>query len=274
MSNNVDDDGGNDNNQMQLGDSVAQQQPDHANQRQFRVFGLRVDKQLVNNCWQENENSIDFVHDKIVDDVYVLFLKDKRDVQYELLLYCWTTECYSGYTTALYGAMQLHRVGEWSAMTHRVKREYMDDGIWLDDDDYDEEEESKDSSDECMIDNVFFSFSHYGYDHYYPNGHAFVKVEEAFEPIATANPRVKDKRMVWIFHGASGTGKSHLAHRLNRADGFTAVYETDSAPTLPVDRLTETFIVVGNKYPAITVEAVRAHLYAPEDTEVVEVAFT
>jgi len=53
-----------------------------------------------------------------------------------------------------------------------------------------------------------------------------------------------DKVPLWIFRGASGIGKSFLAHNLNNL----TVFETDSSPTLP-DIIVDDIVVLGNKYP-------------------------
>lgn len=56
-----------------------------------------------------------------------------------------------------------------------------------------------------------------------------------------------DKVPMWIFRGASGLGKSFLAHNLNNLK----IYETDSSPTLP-DIIADDIVVLGNKYPYTT----------------------
>ena len=53
-----------------------------------------------------------------------------------------------------------------------------------------------------------------------------------------------DKVPLWIFRGASGLGKSFLAHNLHNF----RIFETDSTPILP-DIITDDIVVLGNKYP-------------------------
>lgn len=87
--------------------------------------------------------------------------------------------------------------------------------------------------------NEVFYFSSDGGDFYYPCGYYNVNMDLFVKTI-----RAKEKRPVWIFIGESNIGKSYLSSLMSQK---LTVYETDSNQTLP-DVLTESIIVVGNKY--------------------------
>lgn len=98
-----------------------------------------------------------------------------------------------------------------------------------------------------------------GGDEYYPSGYIDVN-EELFKPTI----RAKDKRLVWIFKGKSGVGKSHLASKL---DGLK-VHETDSSDKLP-DSIVADVVVLGNKYK-YTIEEIKDKLIGDVEVHVVE----
>lgn len=109
-----------------------------------------------------------------------------------------------------------------------------------------------------------FEASSTGSDNYYPMGYVDVNVD-LYE---NAKIRQKDKRVVWIFKGESGTGKTYLSNIIEA--GSKSVYETDSNNTLP-DEIINSIIVIGNKYE-FDIEDVKERIVG--DAEVVVVDFS
>lgn len=83
-----------------------------------------------------------------------------------------------------------------------------------------------------------FDFSLYGDDEYYPSGYYSINLEKFKQ-----TPRYSSKRVVYVFCGASGLGKTYLAGKLKDME----VYETDSNKDLP-DVIYADVVVLGNKY--------------------------
>lgn len=187
-------------------------------------------------------------------------------------MYDW---CGSGYTTASWGAIDYDEVKSFGPATHLPK----DRKILIESLKYDA---SKSSINECIIytgeiepdkdewephdykTNVF-TVSVDGFDSYYPSGYASVD-----EDLFVECPRAMKQRPVWIFNGASGTGKSTIGHILSE-NGKT-VYETDSANNGHLHKeIWADVIVVGNKWTNVTVDEVKKHL--PEGVTAIDVTF-
>lgn len=195
----------------------------------------------------------------------------------------WTSYgwCGSGYTTASWGNLTCHNVyrNNYGPATHLPKDHKIlligakydaskgdinealtfDNSVdvELDEDEYPYEYDYKTN---------IFTVSFDGDDSYYPSGYSYVK-EELF----TELPRAMKKRPVWIFNGASGTGKSTFGCILGETN--YEVYETDSAKdgNLP-EEIWADMIVVGNKWKNITVDEVKKHL--PDDVNAIDVTFS
>ena len=189
--------------------------------------------------------------------------------------------CGSGYTTATQGIMQLKRVSDFGPATHMVKdRKVKIAGATYDasknslwealifetDESSVDEDYYRYRDDDAIVNNVF-TFSSTGDDDYYPMGGVSVELELFVEL-----KRAFKERPVWIFSGASGSGKSTIGYILE-TNGDKLVYETDSANN---GRLPKTIwadvVVVGNKWKDITPEVVKEHL--PEGCKPVDVAFS
>lgn len=84
-----------------------------------------------------------------------------------------------------------------------------------------------------------FSYSSDGGNSYYPEGYYTVDFS-----LFNKTDKYLDKRVVYIFTGPSGIGKSYLASKL---DCSVSVFETDSCPVLP-DVVYADIIVIGKKY--------------------------
>lgn len=95
-----------------------------------------------------------------------------------------------------------------------------------------------------------FEFSSYGYDEYYPAGYYFLNFD-----VFQKTPRYSDKRVVFVFCGESGVGKSYLTGMMRNVK----VYETDSKETLP-DVIYEDVVVIGNKYD-YSIDDIKSRLF-------------
>ena len=185
--------------------------------------------------------------------------------------------CGSGYTTASYGDMCIKKnVKDFGPLTHVPKdhKPIKIDGayyLWKKEDNKvttdfifnKTVEEDEYAWTELEINNNLFYYDPDGGDSYYPMGSAGVK-DELFEELS----RAFSNKPVWIFHGASATGKSTIAHLLEDK----VVYETDSAENgiLP-DNIWADVIVIGNKWPNITLDAVCSRI--SDTDEIVTVGF-
>lgn len=187
--------------------------------------------------------------------------------------------CGSGYCGASMGSMGTEHVYSFGPLTHVPKshrpikiegasyiessdghgdgtfvfwntNEHNGDDWWLDD---------------YEVSNNVFYCDYDGGDSYYPRGSAGVN-EELFEEL----PRAFERRPVYIFRGESAVGKSTLAHLLEKDK---QVYETDSAKdgTLP-DELWYDVIVMGNKWPNITLDDIRKRIV--DEAEIIIVDFS
>ena len=190
---------------------------------------------------------------------------EKIEIELEEI-YTW---CGSGYTTASYGEVISYTVNDFGPLTHIPKDHKpieligaMWDGEHVI---YDEEFDTNGCElYDCEIKTNIFECSYDGGDSYYPMGGTYVNYD-----LFMKLPRTFNTRPIWVLYGASGSGKSTIAHNL-RSDQI--VYETDSANNgkLP-DEIWADIIVVGNKWKEITYEKVLEHL--PSDCEVISVQF-
>lgn len=199
-----------------------------------------------------------------VPSVYNLKFEIELETEYD-----W---CGSGYCGATYGSMVRRRVEDFGPLTHvpkdhkpiKIEAAYYDsqndDLVFNNNFEDDEDEDYFGNYD--IYNNVFY-LDWNGGDSYYPMGAAGVR-EDLFEEL----PRAFSNRPVWIFHGESATGKSTLAYLL----AGKTVYETDSAENgvLP-DELWYDVIVMGNKWPNITIDDIRNRI--EEDAEIFVVTF-
>lgn len=214
---------------------------------------------------------------------YILFCTTAEGrIKFTITLWTSYGWCGSGYTTASWGTLSCsdvfsdfrdnfgpathlpkdHKIllkgVKYDASKSRINEALIfDNSVEPDEDEYPYEYDYKT--------NVFI-VSYDGDDSYYPVGYAHVK-EELF----TKLPRAMKKRPVWIFSGASGTGKSTFGYILNKES--YKVYETDSAKNgnLP-EEIWADVIVVGNKWKDITVNEIKKHL--PGDVNVIDVTFS
>ena len=180
---------------------------------------------------------------------YHLFGVLENGNKIQITLYEEYGTCYSGWTTASWGVMKVKYANEgFGIITHVPKEDIVIPDIK--------------PNFNCNVDDIeneVFTYLRDGGDWYYPDG--FIRVnEELFNPTI----RAKDKRLVWIFKGASGVGKSYLASKLEEVK----VYETDSDSTLP-DNIIADVVVLGNKYKH-TVEKIKEKLFGDVEIHIVE----
>lgn len=206
-------------------------------------------------------------------DILCCYIDDYSHSKFEIELetvYGW---CGSGYCTSTWGYMREYWVDDFGPLTHTPKdhKPIKIDGAYyervygensVNADWFFSNTRSEDLWYDYEIDNNVFYYDADGDDNYYPRGGAGVN-EELFEEL----PRAFKNRPVWIFSGESATGKSTLAHLL--AD--KRVYETDSAEdgVLP-DELWYDVVVIGNKWPDITVDDICARIEKPAEIIIVD----
>lgn len=210
----------------------------------MKIIGLRIEKYIDTKVTGHN---LDFEYKDAEFQRHIIcaVLSDNKKV--EITLSESEGVCGSGWTTASYGHMEVKYVNKFNGFTHIPKRP-------LELDDTEIVIKSNDG-----ISNEVFSVSPYGYDEYYPSGYYHVNMELFDETI-----RHKKSRPVWIFIGKSNSGKSYLSSKISDLK----VYETDSCNTLP-DTITESIVVLGNKYP-FTIDDVKSRLFGNVEVQIVE----
>lgn len=142
--------------------------------------------------------------------------------------------CSSGWCTANIASIDVkHRLPNFPPMAYIPSKKPLTIDI-------DEIDDDDDDDDDVNIDCEAFVFSATGGDKYYPSGFYDINYD-VFEK----TPRYVGNRIVYVFTGPSGIGKSFLASHLDRDE--LNVLETDKNPVLP-DIIYDDVVVVGNKY--------------------------
>jgi hypothetical protein len=200
----------------------------------MKIVGMKIEKYVGTVV---DGHNCDFEYRDAELEKHILFgvLSDAKKVK--ITLSETFGECYSGWTTASWGNVDVEYVTHFGGYTFRPKKEILIDDLLpgqIPDD----------------ISNDVFSYSKDGGDEYYPGGSYHVNMDLFIETV-----RHKEKRPVWIFKGSSNAGKSFLASNLSGL----SVYETDASDVLP-DVITEDVIVLGNKY-LFNVEEIREKLF-------------
>lgn len=160
-----------------------------------------------------------------------------------LTLYELHGECPSGWTTATWGEHKLERYPHKGPYTHMPKAPM---SVVL--------QVNESGELEVDIKNEVFTVSNDGGDHWYPCGRVSVDLS-LFEKTV----RAREHRVVYIFQGPSGIGKSYLAQHLAELD----IYETDSNDTLP-DTIGADVIVVGHRRE-FSLSDIKARIFAPAE---------
>ena len=147
--------------------------------------------------------------------------------------------CGSGYCMSWYGYMAVNNVYnllDIGPLTHEPKRKTLFDALYDDDGGIINLTGLDDDPEGWENFGGVFRYSYDGGDQYYPRGGVSVD-ETLFNPLQ----RYSGRRMVWIFVGESGTGKSTIAMQYPYG-----VFETDAYDKLP-DQIYNNVVVVGNR---------------------------
>lgn len=112
------------------------------------------------------------------------------------------------------------------------------------------------------IQNEVFTFSADGGDKNYQSGYYNINWEKFKE-----TPRLKSKRVVYIFTGENGVGKTYLANSLDDLD----VMETDVLDKLP-DAIYAEVVVLGNRR-GFTLDEVKERIFKPAHIVVCRMTF-
>lgn len=206
----------------------------------YQVLALRIENILV---------------EKYDIKKYILLLKQDTNY-YELSMnYC---------PILKHGIYQFDQVNKFCGMSYNVKDR--SNNIV----DLEEIIDHQNNNSYIFCQNEFFSFSNYQSQDNCDNQNIKINIEKFKTHIF--NPRIKNKRMVWIFYGSSGLGKTYLSAKINNSDSSMSSYETDQSEILP-EKIFEPVIVVGNKYK-FSIEEIKEHIYDLENCEVVSVNFS
>jgi hypothetical protein len=208
----------------------------------IRIVGLRIEhyigKAVVQNRYNFEYHDAEFKR-------HVLCCRYHGD-GIEITLRRSEGECYSGYTTASFGHIKVKQVSRFGSYGYVPKEEMFLEYPFKNIMEYES----------IHYKNNVFEYSNDGGDKWYPQGSYSVNMDLFKKTI-----RAKDKRMIWIFQGDSGSGKSYLSTHLSGNGGndgndinddndepFTS-FETDSYNILPDNiPLKCNIIVLGNKY--------------------------
>lgn len=211
----------------------------------LKIIGLDIETYTGQSVSGHN---CDFTYEPALFKRHIFSCVDLDDQKkYEVMFYHTEGECSSGWCTASWGHYEVTEVAKHRSYSYVPKEDF--------------ELDVRMDGDTETIEEKFLSFSREGMDEYYPSGGYTVNMG-MFQPVA----RTKTKPQVFIFNGASATGKSFLAARLKDLQ----VYETDSAKELPA-LLPDDVIVIGRKYKHSVQEVLKR---IPEGTEPIFVTFT
>lgn len=188
-------------------------------ERTFNIVGM-TNTFYVKDSW--NGHNCNFTITKMVGERHTLYgHSDGKPISISLSEF--EGECSSGWCIASWADIIVNEVKEFPPFSYFPCKSPM--------------EITFDSAND-YIDCAAFEYSSHGDDEYYPSGYYSINFENFKQ-----TPRYSDKRVVFVFCGASGLGKTYLAGKLEEVD----VYETDSNKDLP-DVIYADVVVVGNKY--------------------------
>jgi hypothetical protein len=185
------------------------------NENEWKLLGMNIEKFFDTKTYDEDPE--DYINDK-----YILYFEGKWKQIYKVVLYQEEGMCFSGWTTASYGNINIEKIDHIYPLSYFPKT-----GIYID--------EVKESED--YIKNTVFDYSSDGGCEYYSSGYVEINMDNF-----TETPRVKKDRIVYIFKGDSNLGKTYLAMSTGKV-----IYETDSNAELP-KVITADIIVMGNKH--------------------------
>lgn len=216
----------------------------------MKIIGMRIEKYIEQNI-EGDYCEFEYYNEEM--ERHILYGINSDGQKVKITLYKERGICYSGWTTASWGRIEIEYIDSFEGYDYKPIKELIIDDITNekieDFNDYETED----------IENEVFSVSYNGGDFYYPLGYYEVNMD-----LFRKTARAKEKRPVWILTGGSNLGKSFLSHKT----GLT-VYETDYNELLPA-QITEDIIVIGNKY-SFTVNEVVGKLFG--DNEIILVDF-
>jgi len=222
----------------------------------IQITGLQEIK-YVKNCLKNADEG--FAEYKEISTKHTLFgvLNDDNRTRIRIKLEASDGECPSGYCLSTYANISIKILKKFGLYTHVPKKKLeinlkFDLGKLMGDKEL-KTYDIKGSDEEDDINNAAFDFSPYGDDNYYPTGHYEIKFN-AFEK----TNRFKEYRLVYIFKGPSGVGKSFLASKIG-----LMIYETDSSEKLP-DVIYAGVIVLGNRNK-FDIENVKSKVFGPAE---------
>lgn len=185
----------------------------------IRIIGMVNTFYVVDTC---DGHNCDFTWTKDVGEKHALYGYSQNDDKVKIQLEMSEGECSSGWTVASYATLDISNVNKFPPFSHVPINRAITISIDPDEDD---------------IDCEAFSFSAEGSNEYYPCGSYTIK------DVFNTTPRHHSNRIVYVFYGPSGVGKSYIADHLSEL----SVYDTDCNEALP-DVIYTDVVVVGNKY--------------------------
>lgn len=194
--------------------------------RTFVISGL-TNTFYVTDEWDCGANN-EFVIKKKVGEKHSLYGYE-RDSKQLIAIHLSDSEgqCCSGWCTATFADIKIDNVNRFPSFSF-IPTKHLE--ITLD---------INKGSEEINCKCEAFSFSEFGGDGYYPSGYYSINYD-----VFKTTPRYSDKRVVYVFQGPSGIGKSFITGKL---DNSVTVFETDSCNELP-SVIYEDIVVLGNKH--------------------------
>jgi hypothetical protein len=201
-------------------------------QMQYTLIGIREFKEVQSTHSDHGDTSEEIVQ------YYIYLMDEEKQNFYAFQAQTEYGSCCSGWTTATTASFteleQIHK------MTDSIHYEPKEKNLKVQfserkENTYEYDLHSSQDSNKWIV-----KCSEEGGDQYYPSGDCKINKDLLKQTI-----RCPEKRVVYVFTGASGNGKSFLSGFMR--DDF-AVYETDMEEKLPEDIAKYNIIVVGNKY--------------------------
>jgi len=152
-------------------------------------------------------------------------------------------ECDSGWSIAKIAIIEVKQINNFQPFTHVPKKKIeIKMPLKIDHDNIEVTSQ--------VFENQVFKFDNIGEDEYYPNGTYAINFD-----LFKKTPRFKQDRVVWIWTGPSGLGKTFLSSKMVNLE----VYETDFSNKLP-NVIYADIIIIGNKYK-FTIDDVKTKIF-------------
>ena len=214
--------------------------------KQFKIVGIRTVK-VYDSCSLEIE-----APDTSTSEI--LLLEDEDKIKYELRFDNLYVDCYGG---GLEIDVNFYTVKDFIGEKHYIPDNLRGYFIDLPFDEYGDIDIDEGYS--CDI------FSYYpSQDSYYPDAELNIDYTKFMRTI-----RYKYERVVYIFRGESGIGKSYLGAFVNQ---YEDIFETDKVNGKLPFEITENFIILGNKHN-FTINDIIYRIPDKETCEIITVDF-